>query len=137
MILLDTHVLIWLIEADLRLGTRANGTIERSRAADGALIATISLWETAMLVDKRKAVLSRDVRSWFDAVLAAPGFSLADVTVAIGTDAGSLPGNIHGDPADRLIIATARALGCPVLTADRKILHYAKAGHVGTIDARR
>ena len=90
-----------------------------------------------MLADKGKIALSRPVAAWFEAVLAAPGFSLAELTIGIGADAGSLPGNIHGDPADRLIIATARALGCPVLTADRAILAYAAAGHVQAIDARR
>lgn len=90
-----------------------------------------------MLVDKDKISLSRPVREWFEAVLAVPGFGLADMTVAIGADAGSLPGDIHGDPADRIIIATARALGCPVLTADRKILAYAAVGHLQAVDARR
>ena len=90
-----------------------------------------------MLADKGKIALNRPVATWFGTVLAAPGFSLAELTVAIGADAGSLPGNIHGDPADRLIIATARALGCPLLTADRTILAYAAAGHVQVIDARR
>lgn len=137
MILLDTQPLIWLIEGNLRLGGEARQIVERERADSHALIAPISVWEAAMLVDKGKIVLSRAVRDWFEAVLAAPGFSLADSTVAIGADAGSLPGDIHGDPADRLIVATARTLGCPVLTADRKILAYAAAGHVRAIDARR
>lgn len=90
-----------------------------------------------MLVDKGKLSLGRAVVGWFEAVLATPGFSLADLTVAIGADAGSLPGDIHGDPADRLIVATARALGSPILTADRKILDYAATGHVQAINARR
>ncbi len=111
--------------------------IDTGRASDGALFAPISVWEAAMLADKGKIALNRPVAAWFDAVLAAPGFSLAELTVAIGSDAGSLPGDIHGDPADRLIIATARALGCPVLTADRAILAYAAAGHVQAIDVRR
>ena len=117
MILFDTQALVWYIEGNRRLGSQAKKTIERERAGDGALICPISIWEAAMLVDKRKLVLSRAVRDWFDAVLATPGFLLSDMTVAIGADAGGLPGDIHGDPADRLIIATARSLGCPLLTA--------------------
>lgn len=135
-ILLDTQALIWLIEGNPRLGDKARMIIERERIGREATIAPISVWEAAMLVDKGKITLSSAVRDWFQAVLAEPGFRLADLTVAMGADAGSLPGDIHGDPADRLIIATARALGCPVLTSDTLILHYAKAGHVQAIDAR-
>ena len=136
MILIDTQALVWLVEANSRLGIKAKIIIEEERAGGGVMIAPISVWEASMLVDKDKISLSRPVREWFEAVLAVPGFGLADLTVAIGADAGSLPGDIHGDPADRIIIATARALGCPVLTADRKILAYAAVGHLQAIDAR-
>lgn len=137
MILLDTQALVWMIEGDARFGERARQVIDAERATDRVMIAPISAWEVAMLVGKGRFGLSRPVRQWFDFVLSRPGFDLADLTVAIGTDAGTLPGDIHGDPADRLIVATARALGCPLLTADRKILAYAAAGHVQAIDARR
>jgi PIN domain nuclease of toxin-antitoxin system len=136
-ILLDTQALVWLMEANPRLGLSARARIERERAGDGAMVAAISVWEAAMLVDKGKLVLSRPVASWFEVVLATPGFRLAEMTVAIGADAGALPGDIHGDPADRLIIATARALGCPLLTTDRQILVYAEAGYLQAIDASR
>lgn len=137
MILIDTQALVWLIEGNRRLGSEARGIIEQERADSVALIAPVSVWEASMLVDKGKLVLSRPVLAWFEAVLVSPGFRIADWTVAIGADAGQLPGDIHGDPADRLIIATARALGCPLLTADRAILDYAGAGHLQAIDARR
>lgn len=135
MMILDTHTLIWLIEGDPRIGRQTRQSIDRARAGDGAHIAAITLWETAMLVSKNKLALSRAVQPWFDAVLSAPGFRLAPITPIIGVDAGSLSGNVHGDPADRLIIATARALGCPLMTADHKILAYAANGHVQAIDA--
>ena len=89
-----------------------------------------------MLVEKGKIGLAKPVPQWFDQVLATPGFRIAGLTTAIGADAGSLPGAIHGDPADRLIVATARALGCPLITADRAILAYGAAGHLQTMDAR-
>lgn len=136
-ILIDTQALVWLVEGNHRLGAVARRIIDRERAGDVVLITLISVWEVSMLTDKGRLVLSRPVLGWFDAVLAARGFRLADWTVAIAADAGQLPGDIHGDPADRMIIATARALGCPVLTVDRRILDYAEAGHVQAIDARR
>lgn len=137
MIVIDTHALVWMIEADPRLGPRAIALIDEERVRDGAGVAPMTAWEAAMLVDKRRLALGRSVGTWFDHVLATPGFVLMPFTVAMGIDAGTLPGDIHGDPADRIIIATARALGCPVLTADHKILAYAAAAHVQAIDARR
>lgn len=135
MIVIDTHALVWLFEGDPQLGRKARQKIHEERAGKGVYIPAVSIWETAMLVNKAKLVLSRSVREWFDAVLLSPGFHLAQINVAIGIDAGSLPGNIHGDPADRLIVATARSLGCSVLTVDRKILDYAEEGHVQAINA--
>ena len=136
MILLDTHVLVWMIEGSEQLGFRARAIIEEVRETDDALVSPITAWETAMLVDKGRTVLSRPVAAWFEVVLATPGYRLAEMTTAIGADAGGL-GGIHGDPADRLLIATARALGCSLLTADRAILAYAAAGHLQAIDAHR
>ena len=137
MILLDTQALIWLIEADPKLGGRARTLIDAERIDGVVMIASISAWETAMLVDKGKLGLSHPVGLWFDLVLSAPGFRLVELTTAIAVDAGTLPGSIHGDPGDRIIVATARALSCPLMTADRKILDYAAAGHLQAIDARR
>ena len=137
MIVVDTQALVWMIEADSRLGRRATGLIDSERGEDGAGIAPITVWEAAMLVDKQRLTLGRPITAWFDHVFAAPGFVLLPLTTSMAIDAGMLPGDIHGDPADRMIIATARALGCPVLTADQKILAYAKTGHVQAIDARR
>ena len=137
MMLLDTHVLIWMIEADARLGRQARAAVDAARANGGALVSPISAWEAAMLVDNGKLGLGRPVAQWFAEVLAAPGFHSADLTIDIGADAGALPGDSHRDPADRLLVATARALGCPLITVDRKILDYAAAGHVRAIDARR
>ncbi|WP_174279634.1 type II toxin-antitoxin system VapC family toxin [Sphingomonas bacterium] len=136
MIVIDTHALVWMVEGGPDLGSRAQSLIVAELEDDGVLIAPISFWELAMLVDKGRLTLGRPVVAWWNRVLLEPGFVVADLTAEIGADAGMLPGNIHGDPADRLIIATARSINCPVLTADGKILDYAAAGHVQVIDAR-
>lgn len=134
MILLDTHVLRWLAEGDRRLGGRA---FDRLRD-DGELRASaISYWEFGMLSDRGKLVFSRPVRQWLDAILAEGGIEVVPVTTAVAGDAGTLPGLAHGDPADRILIATARSLGCTLATADRRILDYGGTGRVLTIDARR
>lgn len=90
-----------------------------------------------MLVDKGKISLHMRPLDWMKAVLEQPGIRVEPIAPIIAIDAGSLPGNIHGDPADRLIIATARHLACPLLTTDGKIIAYAEEGHLEAIDARR
>jgi PIN domain nuclease of toxin-antitoxin system len=135
-ILLDTHPLIWFTQGHKDLGPKARQIVQRSLDRDEARVSPITFWETSMLVNKGRLALGRSVQEWAQAVL-GKGIILAEVSPHIAIGAGDLPRGIHGDPADRIIIATARTLGCPILTADRKILSYASAGHVAATDARR
>lgn len=137
MILLDTHVLVWFAEGDDRLRTAAKKIIGREASAESVALSPISFWEIAMLTGKARLSLGREVREWTEAILTQAAIRLEPISPSIAIDAGQLPGDIHGDPADRIIIATARHLGCPLLTMDRKILAYAATGHVEAIDARR
>jgi PIN domain nuclease of toxin-antitoxin system len=137
MILLDTHVLIWAMEDRRNLGIAAADIIDEATFSDGAYVSAITCWEISMLVDKDRLGLRQGTRAWMEEVLAKPGLFLAPVESEIAIDAGQLPENPHGDPADRIIMATARALDCPLLTADQAILDYAAAGHLEAIDARR
>ncbi len=79
--------------------------------------------------------LGRELSGWIEDVLALPGVSLVAIEPAIAIDSVRLPGDFHADPADRFIVATARHLDAPLLTADRQILSYSAAGHVQTVDA--
>ena len=133
-ILLDTHVLRWLADGDQKLGAQALEEIKGDRERRASVI---SYWEFGMLSAKGKLAFSQPVRQWLDALLRLTGTESVPVTAAIAANAGTLPGALHGDPADRILIATARAIGCPLATADRKILDYAGKGHVQAIDARR
>lgn len=137
MILLDTQVLVWFAQEDRRLEDRAKLLIEQEAAVDESMISPISFWEVAMLVDKGKLPLGHRPLDWMEAILDGVGFRIEPLSPIIAVDAGSLPGDIHGDPADRMIVATARHLSCPLLTTDHEIFAYAKAGHVQAIDARR
>ncbi len=136
MIVLDTHVLIWALHGDTQLGAGAREIIDREGGLGEALVSAITPWEIAMLVEKGRLALGRDAASWFEAALSLPGLVLAPLLPAIAVDSVRLPGAFHADPADRLIIATARHTGAVLLTADRAILDYAAAGHVTAIDAR-
>lgn len=135
MIVLDTHVLIWALHDDTRLGARAREIVDREARLGGVLVSAITPWEIAMLAEKGRLALGRDVTSWIEVALALPGLVLAPLLPAIAVDSVRLPGDLHADPADRLIIATARHAGAALLTADRAILDYAAAGHVMAIDA--
>jgi PIN domain nuclease of toxin-antitoxin system len=137
MILFDTHAAIWAGVNDPRLGEASRRLMERAAAEDAARISAITPWEIAMLVAKDRVALGKPAGDWVRAFLAQPGVEIVPLTPDIAVDAGMLPDSIHGDPADRIIIATARAMDCPVLTADGKMLRYGKAGFLGIVDARR
>jgi PIN domain nuclease of toxin-antitoxin system len=136
LILLDTQVLIWFSQGHPQLRPAARTLIEQETAAGTAVISPISFWEVAMLVDKAKIALGWRPLDWMESILDGRGFRLEPLAPIIAIDAGSLPGDIHGDPADRIIVATARHLACPVLTTDHKILAYGAQHHVKAIDAR-
>ena len=136
MILIDTHAIVWLTEGNPRFGKRARVTIERAVAAREALVSTASFWEVGMLLSKRRIALSLPLSEWADALASRAGFKIVTVDAPIAIEAGSLPDGIHGDPGDRFIVATARIMEAPILTADRKILDCAELGHVSVIDAR-
>jgi PIN domain nuclease of toxin-antitoxin system len=133
-ILLDTHVLIWFVQADPALGVQAREMIETCEEALG--VSAITPWEVAMLVGKKRVSLGRSAGDWVKRALALDSIRLIPLEPAIAVTAGELEG-MHGDPADRIIIATAGHYDAPLLTADRAILAYGAAGHVETIDATR
>ena len=137
MILLDTHALIWAVDDERRLGAEARAAIAAGEHAEGLAISAITPWEIALLAEKGRLRLAREVREWIAAVLALPGIGLLPIEPAIASESARLPGTFHAEPADRLIVATARHHGIPLLTADYAILSYAAAGHVQTIDALR
>lgn len=135
MTLLDTHTLIWSVSEDPRLGERAQAEIENAARTSAILVSAITPWEIALLSEKGRLKLGQEVNSWLRAVLALPGMRLAPIEPAIAVDSVRLPGAFHADPADRLIIATARYFNVPLITADSAILAYAAKGYLKTIDA--
>jgi PIN domain nuclease of toxin-antitoxin system len=132
MIVIDTHVLVWALDDDDRLGPKARVLIDRSETA---LLSAISIWEIALLVKKSRLVLKNDLADWVKQALALPSLVLAPLDPAIALDSVTLPGEFHNDPADRIIVATARHHDVPLLTIDRAILDYGRSGHVAVTDA--
>lgn len=136
-VLLDTCAMIWLANGD-RIAPEAIAAIVAAGQADGVLVSPVSTWEAGLLSRKRPrhdAALAfmPDARTWFARVMAAPGIRAAPLTPEIAIQASHLAETLHGDPGDRLIVATARHLGVPVVTRDRQIAAYGEAGHAGAI----
>jgi PIN domain nuclease of toxin-antitoxin system len=134
-LLLDTHVLIWLMFADSKLGEEALAAIRRACAEDRAYVSAISPWEIGVLVSKKRIDLFRDVLVWIRDALSLPGIKLAPLVPEIAVDSTRLPWEAHGDPADRILVATARHLGATLVTADGVLLEFAKQGHFAAMDA--
>lgn len=130
MIVLDTHTLVWWVTGDPTLSTRAKAAIEQEQPGGEIIVSSISAWEIAMLVQREKLLLSMDVDSWLATVAQIDGVRFMPVDVEVATKSVLLPGEFHKDPADRMIVATARKLAVPLVTKDEKIRAYA---HVKTI----
>ncbi len=137
-LILDTHAWIWSAEGTPeRLGPRALTTVEQA-ARDGTLaVSAISVWELAMLVKRGRLRLASAVGSWIEASLRPPGVRIIPVGTPIALDSVQLPDfDHHRDPADRLIVATARRHGM-LLTCDQPLLDWAAAHqHVRVVDGR-
>jgi len=129
MILLDTHVWVWWIHRDERL-TATQEKVIRASEAGGIGVSAISVWEVAKLVEHRRIELPCSLEDWFEQALSYPGIRLLELTPAIIVESTRLPGAFHRDPADQIIVATARILDCTLLTSDHKLLSYE---HVRTI----
>jgi PIN domain nuclease of toxin-antitoxin system len=136
-VLLDTCAVIWLANGD-PLTDAAIAAIVHAGRTDGVFVSPISAWEVGLLsrpADARRTPLRflPDPKTWFARVMAGPGIREAALAPEIAIDASYLPGDLHGDPGDRLIVTTARHLGVPVVTRDRRIIAYAQAGHAAVI----
>jgi PIN domain nuclease of toxin-antitoxin system len=129
-IALDTHALVWWVTGDPALSAKAKAAINRELNSGEILVSAISAWEIAMLVEREKLVLSMDVGSWLATVQSIEAVRLVPVDPEIAVKSVELPGEFHKDPADRMIVATARKFAVPLVTKDDKIRAYA---HVKTL----
>ena len=121
-LLLDTHVLIWVVLEAKRLGRRTRALIDRAQANDSLLLSAVSFWEIARLVRDGRFEIDSEPAAWRKGVLDG-GFQEVALDGDIGIRAADL-GGLTGDPIDRFIVATALTRGAAVVTADQSILSW-------------
>jgi PIN domain nuclease of toxin-antitoxin system len=131
-VLLDTCALIWLAQEEL--SEKALDALDHAAANGGVFVSPVSGWEIGLLARGRGGVpkfrFLPDARTWLTRALSRPELRHAPLSATAAFEASSLPEPLHGDPADRLLIATAREMDLALATGDEPILAYGRAGHV-------
>ncbi len=136
-LILDTHVWIWMVEG--MPGVLSEGAIEAIEEAGrrGAVrVSAISVWEVAMLEARGRISLSQPIHEWVTAALRAPGIRLLPLSPEVAIASTRLPGDPHGDPSDRMLMASARVSGGRLATCDQEILAYSRRGQLAVLDGR-
>jgi PIN domain nuclease of toxin-antitoxin system len=132
-LVLDTHIWVWLMEGMADLKPELRSRIESCAREGELLVSAISIWEVGMLEAKGWITFEQECMDWVRDALSAPGIRLAPLEPSVAVASTRLPGGFHGDPADRIIVATARAYACPLVTADQAIAEYAKSGFIKVV----
>lgn len=123
MIILDTHVWVWWVHGDEKI-TSTQTEIIKANETDIIGVSAISAWEIAKLVEYNRLELPCPLQEWFYEALSYPGIRLIELTPEIAIESTKLPGEFHRDPADQIIVATARLYDSSLITSDNKILKY-------------
>jgi PIN domain nuclease of toxin-antitoxin system len=132
-LLLDTHAAIWITRNE-QLAPRATEAVNAAhQAAAVVFVSPITAWEVGLLVSRNRLNLLMTPQRWFARLLDVQGIRLADLSPDILIASSFLPGTPPRDPADRILLATARELGATLITRDRLLLKYGEDGQVSTI----
>jgi len=120
--LLDTHVLLWWFDRSKRLSRGQQRTLARNNPDRPLGVASASLWEIALLVEAGRVRLALPIDEWLTRATATPRVEVYPATPAIASEVVALASTRHWDPADRIIVATARVHGVPLVTSDSRII---------------
>lgn len=124
MIVLDSHAWVWWVAEPDQLSRTARQAIERATEAGAVHVSCISTWEVALLVAGGRLRLTMDAADWIAHCQGLPFLRFVPVDNAIALGSVRLPEPLHRDPADRIIVATARSLGMPLVTKDARLRRY-------------
>lgn len=132
-VVLDTHVWLWLVGGEAELDAAARESLLQARERNALYLAVISVWELAMLEARGRIALLQPIDQWVAGALGGLGLRVAPLTPEIALASVKLPGRFNADPADRMIVATARALGAALATRDRGMIEYGRLGYVDVL----
>lgn len=133
-LLLDTHVWIWLMLGDEQLNLSFRHVVEQNKEKELIFVSAISVWELGMLVERKRIQLEIDCLDWIEQAFESSNVNLIPLTPRIAIQSTRLPETPHGDPADRILIATAHEYNAVLITHDQKILDYGKSKFIGVYD---
>jgi PIN domain nuclease of toxin-antitoxin system len=120
--LLDTHILLWWLGENSRLSPEQRGALEKANEENPLLVSDITLWEIATLASLGRIKLHLPLREWLEQAAAPPLVRLLPITPAVAAEVAALPDSFHRDPADRILVATARVFGATLITRDSQIV---------------
>lgn len=132
-LLLDTHVWLWTLWGDKTVGEPARKRIALALKSSRVLISAISVWEAGMLWKKNRVQLRMPLSQWIQQSFHESGYSLLPLNDVIAAESCVLPGAFHSDPADCIIVASARIEQAVLLTRDARIIEYSRVGHVSVL----
>ena len=125
----DTNVWLWAVQGSPRLSKACRAALESERGR--VYISAISIWEVGMYASRKKGLQGSAMQNWIEDALSIRELSIFELTPRVVCESMDLPSFDHNDPADRLVVATARILQCPLLTSDRRILDYPNVKTIG------
>jgi PIN domain nuclease of toxin-antitoxin system len=120
--LLDTHVLIWWLEGRGRLSRKQQRVVARATAGDAVGVSDITLWEVALAYELGRVKLRMPLLQWLEAAVSPPAIERVGISPAVAAEVATFPATFHRDPADRILVATARVLALPLVTSDQRIV---------------
>ena len=129
MILLDTHVWWWILSEPERVSAKVHEVIQNTRPKERA-IASISIWEFAMMASRGRIQLSISPKKWIDYAVNKTGLRVLELNGKIAVESCNLPGDFNKDPADRIIVATARIHKATLITKDQKMIDYTEVNTI-------
>lgn len=133
LILLDTHVLLWAISEPNKLSTTVKQYIDVAQQNKLLLLSSISLWEIAMLEQKKRIDIRQPLKTFLESIINIQGLAIKDNSIEVAVESNLLADSFNNDPADRLIVATAKYYNATLLTRDQKILAWAEQGAIETL----
>jgi len=135
LLVLDTHILLWSLLNPEELPEDIKRQISQAQENQQLLISSISIWEIAMLAVKKRINIYEPIRDFLESITNIKGLVIKDISVEIASESVMLTDNFHGDPADRIIVATTKVWGATLVTRDQKILQWASLGNIKSLNA--